>query len=136
MSTKSKYYEAYAAVMKITLRDGDASEEEKSFLQVFGKKIGITSSEYFDISENYMSHKIVAPYTYEERMEALYKIVEIIYSEKTMMKSTRITWLERMAIAIGFDPSYAKDIITKSLELFRECCDLEFYKTEIKKIGE
>ncbi|WP_298754590.1 hypothetical protein [uncultured Psychroserpens sp.] len=135
MSAKSKYFEAYAAVMKITLRDGDASEEEKGFLQVFGKKIGITSSEYFDISENYMSYKIIAPYTFDERKEALYKITEIIYGENLMFNSTRITWLERMAIAMGFDPSNVKDIVAKSLALIREGCDLESYKDEIKKIS-
>lgn len=46
---RSQYFDASVAIMKITLRDGDVTAEEKGFLKGFGRKLGITSSEYFEL---------------------------------------------------------------------------------------
>ncbi|MDO5979545.1 hypothetical protein [Flavivirga spongiicola] len=134
--SRSEYFKAYAAIMKITLRDGDASEEEKDFLQSFGKKLGVSSSEYFELVDTYMEYEITAPYTYNERLESLYKLTEIVYNDDGLNKTLKEKWLKRMAIAIGFDPSNIKYVVAKSFDLFNDTknLDLKTYKESIKNI--
>ncbi len=135
MESKSTYYDAFTAIMKITLRDGNVSEEESTFLQVFGKKLGITSSEYIEIKKNYIEFDIIAPYTYKQRYESLYKVLEIVYNDNTMHGENRIKWLERFAIAIGFDPSNVKYIIAKSIDLFDAGSDFDTYKEGLDNLS-
>ncbi len=135
-ASRSQYYNAYAAIMKITLRDGDATAEEKDFLQSFGKKLGISSSEYFELVDTYMEYVITAPYTYNERLESLFKLSEIVDGDDRLNIKYKEKWLKRIAIAIGFDPSNVKYIVAKSLDLFKgsKNLDMETYKEGIKNI--
>lgn len=132
MESKSQYYDAYAAVMKITLRDNNASEEEKQYLQAFGKKLGITDSEYFDIIERYMEFEIVAPYTYNSRLENFYTLAKTVNDDNKMTVDVEVKWLERMATAMGFNPSNVKYIVAKSLDLINAGKDMDAYKEGIK----
>ncbi len=132
---KSEYYDAFAAIMKITLRDGNATEEEKHFLQVFGRKLGITESEYFEIKDSYMNFEIVAPYTHNSRLESFYKIVEIVYNDDSTKAKAKTEWLERMGVALGFNPSNITYIVAKSLDVFENEINLESYKEAIKSMN-
>ncbi len=135
-ASRSAYFKAYAAIMKITLRDGDASEGEKDFLQSFGRKLEISSSEYFELVETYMDYEITAPYTYNQRLESLYKLAKIVYNDGDLSKELKEKWLKRIAIAIGFDPSNIKYVVAKSFDLLRNAknLDMETYKEGIKSI--
>ncbi len=135
--SRSQYFEAYAAIMKITLRDGEVSDDEKSFLQHFGKKLGVTPQEYFELIENdlYMSYDISAPYLYNDRLESLYHISKIVH-EDDLTINIKEKWLKRVAVAIGFDPSNVKYTVGKSIDLFKTHNDLslETFKDGIKNI--
>lgn len=133
--SKSTLYNAFAAIAKITLRDGKATQEDKTVLQAFGKKLGITSSEYFEIMDNYMSYDVVAPYTYQQRLKSLYKITEVVHSNTFIDKHSQAKWLERTAIAIGFNPSNVKYIVSKSLDLFKSNVDMETFINGIKTLN-
>ncbi|MFI1743088.1 hypothetical protein [Thalassobellus sediminis] len=136
-NSRSIYFEAFASIMKITLRDNNATDEEKSFLQHFGKKIGVTSSEYFELIDGnmYMEYEIKAPYMYNQRLESLYKITQIVH-EDNLSKTTKEKWLKRVATAIGFNPSNVKYVVGKSLDMFNASNNLtlEDYKNGIKNI--
>ncbi len=136
-NSRSVYFEAFASIMKITLRDNDATDEEKAFLQHFGKKLGVTSSEYFELIDDnmYMKYEIKAPYLYNQRLESLYKITQIVDVDN-LSKAAKTKWLNRVAIAIGFDPSNVKYIVGKSLDMFNvnNGLTLEDYKDGIKNI--
>lgn len=135
MESKSQYYDAYAAVIKITLRDNNASENEKEYLQAFGKKLGITPKEYFEIIESYMEFDIVAPYTYNSRLENFYTLTSVVNDDNKMPENDQVKWLERMATAMGFNPSNVKYIVAKSLDLINEGKDLEAYKNGLKNMN-
>ncbi|WP_298551557.1 hypothetical protein [uncultured Algibacter sp.] len=136
-NSRSIYFEAFASIMKITLRDDNATDEEKVFLQHFGKKLGVTSTEYFELIDDnlYMKYEIKAPYLYNKRLESLYKITQIV-DEDNLSKATKEKWLNRVVIAIGFDPSNVKYVVGKSLDMFNTNKDLtlEEYKDGIKNI--
>lgn len=133
--TNSQYFDAYAAIMKITLRDGDATNEEQQFLQRLGKKLGVTSEEYFELIESYLRYKITAPYTYDERLESMYRLSEIVYNDEILSNELKENWLQRMGIAIGLDPSYVANIVSKSLEFFKSSQSQKFkdYKSVINR---
>ncbi len=137
-NARSTYFEAFASIMKITLRDNDATDEEKSFLQHFGKKLGVTSSEYFELNDDnmYMEYEIKAPYLYSQRLESLYRITQILHEDDAISKLMKEKWLCRMGIAIGFDPSNIKYVVGKSLDMFtaNNVLTLEGYKDGIKNI--
>ncbi|WP_299886885.1 hypothetical protein [uncultured Lacinutrix sp.] len=135
MESKSQYYDAYAAVMKITLRDNNASDEEKQYLQAFGKKLGITDSEYFEVIESYMEFDIVAPYTYNSRLENFYTLTTVVAEDHKMPHKDQVKWLGRMATAMGFNPSNVKYIVAKSLDLINAGKDMNAYKEGIKGIN-
>ncbi len=137
-NSRSIYFEAFASIMKITLRDNNATDEEKSLLQHFGRKLGVTSSEYFELIDDnmYMKYEIKAPYLYNQRLESLYRIAQIVHKDDTISKLMKEKWLYRMGIAIGFDPSNIKYVVGKSLDMFNTNKDLtlEDYKDGIKNI--
>ncbi|WP_299187914.1 hypothetical protein [uncultured Aquimarina sp.] len=45
MKSESTYHYQFGAVVKITLRDGEVSEEEKTFLDHLAKVLGISQEE-------------------------------------------------------------------------------------------
>ncbi|WP_298902597.1 TerB family tellurite resistance protein [uncultured Psychroserpens sp.] len=128
---KSQYHDAFAAIMKITYRDGNASETEQLFLKHLSNKLGISENEYDTINNTYMNYDIVAPYLHQQRVEHFYKVVEVVYSDKYIDGDKQTKWLTRMATAMGFDPSNVKYIVAKSLDLFNDNCDFESYKEGI-----
>ncbi|TXG39229.1 hypothetical protein [Seonamhaeicola maritimus] len=136
--SRSTYFEAFASIMKITLRDNNATDEEKSLLQHFGRKLGVTSSEYFELIDDnmFMRYEIEAPYMYNQRLESLYRITKIVYEDVDISKLMKEKWLYRMGIAIGFDPSNIKYVVGKSLDMFNanNGLTLEDYEDGIKNI--
>lgn len=118
MSETSKYFQPFASVMKITLQDDNATAEERRILQVFGKKLGISDSEYFDLLETYETFEIKPVTTRRARLKALYQIINVIYITKYQSQNTQ-KWLERIGVAIGFSSVNIKYIVEKSLDLFK-----------------
>ncbi|WP_298898322.1 TerB family tellurite resistance protein [uncultured Psychroserpens sp.] len=129
--SKSQYHDAFAAIMKITFRDGNASEKEKLFLKHLANKLELSDAEYNTISNTYMSYDIVAPYLHQHRVSHFYNVVKVIHSDRSIEGEEQTKWLTRMATAMGFDPSNVKYIVAKSLDLFDDNCDFDSYKEEI-----
>ncbi len=136
MESKSKYHYQFGAVVKITLRDGDVSQEEKTFLNHLAKKLEIPSDEYDYIMENYLSFPLEPTNTHNERLESMYTLTQLISDDATITGNKQTLWLERMAKAVGFTPSNVKYIVAKSLDVIEGSIDLETYKNEIKNINQ
>ncbi|GGI56987.1 hypothetical protein [Winogradskyella haliclonae] len=118
MSETSKYFAAFASIMKITLREGNSSIDEKRILQEFGKKLGISSSEYFELLDSYDSFDITPVTTRNERLKAFYQIINVIFTND-YQNTNKNEWLERIGVAIGFSSINIKYIVLKSLDLFK-----------------
>ncbi|WP_299765147.1 TerB family tellurite resistance protein [uncultured Dokdonia sp.] len=134
-NSNSQYYTAYAAIVKITLRDGMVSEEENEFLKHLSAKLHIRLDEYQDIMENYTYQEIVAPYTYNERLKSLYELTKIIHEDTTIIGEKQAKWLQRIGTAIGFNPSNVKYITAKGLDLIKEEADVEAFSNGIRGIN-
>lgn len=135
MESQSTYHNQFAAVVKITLRDGEVSNEEKEFLSHLANTLKISAEEYEHIMQNYLSYPLEPTYTYHQRLESLYTLTKLIHEDDVITGEHQTVWLERMALAIGFTPGNVKYIIAKSLVLIGNKVDIETYKNEIININ-
>ncbi len=132
--SKSKYHDSFASMVKITLRDGDASESEIIFLEHLMYKLSLDEQEYEFIMQNYMKYPISAPYSYEERIYGLYKLGEILNSDTRITGDDQNRWLERIGKAIGFEPNCIGEITSKALSLTKEEIEFDKFEAEIRTI--
>ncbi|TAI47322.1 hypothetical protein [Flagellimonas allohymeniacidonis] len=131
---KGQYHDAFASMVKITLRDGDASEREIIFLEHLRYKLSLDEREYEFIMQNYMSYPITAPYSKDERIKALYELGKILNSDKTIEGKDQTRWLGRVARSIGFEPNSIGEITSEALSLTREDIEFDQFDTAILKI--
>ena len=129
--SKSQYHDAFASMVKITMRDGDASEREIIFLEHLMYKLSLTEREYEFIMQNYMSYPITAPYAKDERIKALYELGKILNSDGTIEREDQIRWLERVGKAIGFEPNSMHEVSAKTLSLTKKEIDFDRFESEI-----
>ncbi|AXT63016.1 TerB family tellurite resistance protein [Aquimarina sp. AD10] len=135
MQSKSTYHYQFGAVVKITLRDGEISEEEKAFLAHLAETLGVSREEYDHIIQNYLTYPLDPNNTYNERLESMYTLTKLISEDSTITGEQQTIWLERMAKAIGFTSGNVKYIVAKSLAVIEKGIDQETYKDEIKNIN-
>ncbi|NAS12530.1 hypothetical protein [Poritiphilus flavus] len=134
--SKSQYHDAYASMVKITMRDGDASKREIIFLEHLMYKLSLTEEEYEFIMQNYMNYPITAPYAKDERIKALYELGKILNSDRTIEGEDQIRWLERVGKAIGFEPNYVHEVSAKALLLTKNKIDFDRFESEIGAVLE
>ncbi|MCW5515692.1 hypothetical protein [Muriicola sp. Z0-33] len=132
--SKSQYHDAFASMVKITLRDGDASEREIIFLEHLMYKLSLNEREYEFVMQNYMDYPITAPYSKDERIRALYELGKILNSDKGITGEDQNRWLGRVARSIGFEPNSIEEITFKAISLTEEEIDFEKFEKEIKRI--
>ncbi len=135
MKSESTYHYQFGAVVKITLRDGEISEEENTFLGHLAKVLGISEEEYDHIKQNYLTYPLEPTNTYNERLESMYTLTKLISEDEAISGEQQTVWLERMAKAIGFTSGNVKYIVAKSLAVIEKGVDQETYKNEIRNIN-
>ena len=134
--SKSQYHDAFASMVKITMRDGDASEREIIFLEHLMYKLSLTEGEYEFIMQNYMTYPITAPYAKDERIKALHELGKILNSDKTIEVEDQSRWLGRIARSIGFEPNGIQETISKALSLTKEEIGFDKFESEIRTVME
>lgn len=132
--SKSQYHDAFASMVKITLRDGDASEREIIFLEHLMYKLSLTEQEYEFIMQNYMKYPIGAPHSLEVRMEALYELGKILNSDQGISNDDRSRWLGRVAASVGFEPNGIQETVSKTLSLTEGEIEFDTFKSEIQTL--
>ncbi len=134
--SKSQYHDAFTAIVKITMRDGDASEREIIFLEHLMYKLSITEQEYEFIMQNYMKYPLIAPYSKDDRIKALYELGKILNSDKTIKGEDQVRWLGRVARSIGFEPNGIQETVSKALTLTEGNLVFDKFESEIRAITE
>ncbi|WP_350286122.1 hypothetical protein [uncultured Croceitalea sp.] len=133
---KSQYHDAFASMVKITLRDGDASEREVIFLEHLMDKLSLNEEEYEFIMQNYVKYPISAPYAFDERIKALYELGKILNTENVMDENSKSRWLERLGKAIGFEPNSIEEVVAKAISLTKENIEFGKFNSEIQAVLE
>lgn len=122
----------FAALATLASVDGELSAEEKKLLDSFADKLDITRSEYEQVMRKENKYPIDSPNSSEKRLERLYDLFRIIFSDHTI-DDLEMDLLKRYAIGLGFSGDNADQIIDRSVEIFTGRIDFEDYLYLLKR---
>ena len=122
----------FAALATLASVDGEVSTEEKQLLDRFATKLDITQSEYEEVLKKENKYPIEAPHDSEKRLERLYDLFRIVYSDHEMDPDEK-TLVKKYAIGLGFSGDKADAVIERSVEIFGGKIDFEDYLYLVKK---
>lgn len=116
----------FAALATLASVDGEISTEEKKMLDRFASKLDITTSEYEEVMKKENKYPIDPPNTSELRLERLYDLFRIIFSDHKI-DDEEMVLLKRYAIGLGFAGDTADVLIEKSVAIFSGGIDFDDY---------
>ncbi len=116
----------FAALATLASVDGEISTEEKKMLDRFASKLDITDSEYKEVMKKENKYPIDPPITSELRLERLYDLFRIIFSDHKI-DAEEMLLLKRYAIGLGFAGDTADAIIERSVAIFSGGIDFDDY---------
>ncbi|MGC1515737.1 MAG: TerB family tellurite resistance protein [Maribacter sp.] len=116
----------FAALATLASIDGEISTEERKMLDRFASKLDITKSEYEEVFKKENKYPIDPINDSEKRLERLYDLLRIIYSDHEI-DAEEMIMLKRYAIGMGFTGDKADKIIERSVAIFGGKIDFEDY---------
>ncbi|GAB5475648.1 MAG: hypothetical protein Mars2KO_37470 [Maribacter sp.] len=133
---KNQYHNEFAALVKITMRDGDATESEKGFLSHLATKLGMSTSEYEGVMANYLSYPLETIPTNKMKLENLYTLTQLVCEDDSITGDEQKSWLERMGKGMGFTHQNVSYIADKSIKMMQEGADLDAFVDGIVNINQ
>ena len=107
----------FAAIVNLAAADGDINEYEETQLKRFAKKLDIGEEEYIKVLKNPKAFPINPTNSVEGRLERLYDLFTIIYSDHAIEEAEE-ELLRKYAIGLGFSEDVSEDIIKRSMQIF------------------
>ncbi len=124
----------FASIVKIAKTDSIISEGEKILLDRAAKKLHISATEYEKILENPDKFPVNPPVSYEERIERLHRLTQMIFANNHVEKE-QVHLLRKIAVALHFSTSNIDKICSKAIQLVARNSDLETFSATIKEIN-
>lgn len=124
----------FAAIVSIALVDGELNKEEMIMVNRFKSKLDITEDEYNLVIEDPTKYPIVAYSDYTDRLEHLFDLFKIIYADHRIEESEKKPLL-KYAIGLGFSSDIAGLVVKKSIAIFDEGIDFDYYSFLIDKMA-
>ncbi|APA64633.1 MAG: TerB family tellurite resistance protein [Maribacter dokdonensis] len=122
----------FAALATLASVDGEISTEERKMLDRFATKLDITKSEYEEVFKKENKYPIDSTPDSEKRLERLYDLFRIVYSDHEIDDEERIL-IKKYAIGLGFTGDKADKVIERSVAIFGGKIDFEDYLYLLKK---
>ena len=76
---KKRNEDHFASIVRVAMDDGVITEDEKKFLDRLARNLDIGEGDYAKILEDYQSHPINPPHSYDSRLERLYDLSRMVY---------------------------------------------------------
>ncbi|SEL59630.1 hypothetical protein SAMN04488008_104292 [Maribacter orientalis] len=121
----------FAALATLASIDGEISTEEKKLLDRFAIKLDITKAEYEEVLKKENKYSIDSTPDSEKRLERLYDLFTIIYSDHEIDDEERIL-IKKYALGLGFTEEKADEVIERSVAIFGGKIDFEDYLYLVK----
>jgi len=131
---KSRNKGHFSAIVRVAIADGQMSPEEKLFLDKLAQKLEISPIEYEEILENPMKYPINPPYLYTQRLERLYDLSRMVFTDHILGQRQK-NILMKFAVALGFTPSNVSYIVDKALSLLIQNVDLDTFVFEMQHMN-
>lgn len=123
----------FAAIVTIALVDGELNDDEMTLVNRFKKKLDITEDEYSLIMTDPTKYPLVSYSSYNDRLEHLFDLFKIIYVDHKIDESEKKTLL-KYALGLGFSSAKAATIVNKSIKIFDEGIDFDYYSFLMDKM--
>jgi uncharacterized tellurite resistance protein B-like protein len=119
----------------VALSDGALSPEEKKFLDKLAIKLEISQAEYEEILANPLKYPVNPPLLHTRRLERLYDLTRMVYTDEHVMAEKEQELLTRFALALGFTPGNVNYIVDKALKLVDHKVDLDTFTYEMQHMN-
>ncbi len=120
----------FASIVTLAAVDGAVSENELALLKRLARKLDVDNTEFDEILATPSHYPINPPNNKFERLERLYDLFKIIYTDNIMDESEE-KLVNKYAIGLGYDTQEAAAIIKRSADIFGGKIAFEDYKTLI-----
>ena len=125
----------FSAIVRVALSDGALSQEEKKFLDKLAVKLEISQAEYEEILENPLKYPVNPPLMHTRRLERLYDLARMVYTDEHVVDKKEHELLTRFALALGFTPDNIAYIVDKALKLVDMQVDLDTFTYEMQHMN-
>jgi len=123
----------FANIVKLALVDGIITKEEQELLDHMSESLEIRNEEYQKILENPDAFPINPPVGYDERVERLFYLTEMIYVDEEIV-GDEVDLLQKIAIGLGFPSDRIEKICDKAIHLIINNYTPEEFNFKIKEI--
>lgn len=124
----------FSAIVRVAIADGSLSDEERLFIDRLANNLEITKEEYDEIMENPMKYPINPPYLYIHRLERLYDLARMVYTDHVLGPKQKEI-LVKFALALGFTPGNVNYIVDKALSLLILHVDIDTFLFEMQHMN-
>ena len=131
---KQRNEDHFASIVRVAMSDGVISDIEKTFLDRLARNLDIGENDYKIILEDYQSHPINPPTSYDIRLERLYDLSRMVYVDHIKGDHEEIL-LRKIAVGLGFNAENVKYVVDKALTLVSNGTDLDTFIEEIKGVN-
>ncbi|MBF8151234.1 TerB family tellurite resistance protein [Winogradskyella sp. F6397] len=132
---KKRNEDHFASIVRVAMSDGVITDKERAFLDRLATRLSISDLDYKKILEDYNTHPINAPHSYDQRLERLYDLARMVWADD--IEGPNQHWLlEKLCVGIGFHSKNVKYIADKALALAYDKVDLDDFKDGIKSMNE
>ncbi len=125
----------FASIVRMALSDDIITKAEQKFLDRLADKLNISEDDYKKILKDYKSRAINAPVSYDERLERLYDLAQMVWADKIRRKD-EVKLLRKFCVALGFHAINVKYITKKALELVKQGVELDQFIYGIKNMNQ
>lgn len=131
---KKRNEDHFAAIVRVAMDDGVITDDEKAFLDRLAHSLDISEGEYKKILQDYQSHPINPPTSYDSRLERLFDLARMVHVDHIQGDGEEVL-LKKIAIGLGFRTDNVKYIVDKALTLVANGVDLDTFTDEMKHMN-
>ncbi len=131
---KKRNEDHFASIVRVAMDDGIITVEEKEFLDRLARNLNISEGDYKLILQDYKSHPINPPVSYDNRLERLYDLVRMVHVDQ-INGDPEHKLLHKIAVGLGFHAVNVKYVVDKALTLVSNVVDLDTFMHEIKNMN-
>jgi len=124
-----------ATLVKLSLSDGVLDESEMKVIKRVADDYGFNDPfELQEIIKNHEKYSIEPAYNYDERIEQLYRLMQVIYADDHLDKA-ELKIVKNSIVALGFPVKNTDVIFETAVGLIADEADLEDFTKAIKKVN-
>jgi hypothetical protein len=121
-----------ASIVQIARSNNKLSRDEITLLKKIKADLGISDLAFRSIIRKPELYPINPPSNYEERIERLYALANMLHVDKESYDLS-LKLLEKLAVGIGFPLKTHQEVVKVAVELAKANADLETFTVAIKE---